>query len=78
TELDIATATPSESVAKTRAAWAIVDLGRLNMMCPLVDERAKDEKSAPETSSTCDPHINRAFVRHMRQCLAPSVIGNTG
>jgi hypothetical protein len=47
-ELATATATPSESVVKTRAIRAIVDLGRLNMTCPLVDERAKDEKSAPE------------------------------
>jgi hypothetical protein len=41
-------AAASDSVAGTRTARAIVDLGRLNMTCPLVDERAKDEKSAPE------------------------------
>src|SRR5215204_1147569 len=58
-----ATVAASESVAKARAALAIVDLGRFNMAGPLVDERAKDEKSAPKLYRTCDPHINRAFVR---------------
>ncbi|BCH16944.1 hypothetical protein MesoLjLa_37950 [Mesorhizobium sp. L-2-11] len=41
-----ATVAASESVAKARAALAIVDLGRLNMAGPLVDEQVKDEKSA--------------------------------
>src|SRR5690349_12439799 len=68
TEPETATAAASKSVAKPRAVLATVDLaavdlGRLNMTGPLVDERAEDEKSAPKTSCACDPHINRAFVR---------------